>query len=122
MTYFLVLPLLVMWLLAAAGATAATRMIPQLNHLFPWAWRISLWATLGCIVGNAILLLLLSNAHHLGLPSDMGSFADELFKLGMGLTVLLGPIFVSAVGWIAGAIIGALLAFSRTRRQPGINF
>ncbi len=122
MTYFLVLPLFVMWLLAAVGASAASRIIPQLNHLFPWVWRISLWATLGCAVGNAILLLLLSNADRLGQPFDTGSYADELYKLGVDLAVLIGPMFVSALGWIAGALIGALLAFSRTRRKPGIYF
>ena len=125
MTYFLLLPLFLLWLICAIAATAATRFVSQLNQLFPYVWRVSLWATIGCVLANATLLWMLSLMERAGAPLFMGSFAEQAFQLTFGLALLAGPLLASAAGWSAGALLGALLAFLHGRRKlklaPGIS-
>ena len=117
MTYFLLLPLFLLWLICALGATATTRLVPQLNQLFPYVWRISLWATIGLVVANATLLGMLQLMQHAGAPLALGSFEEQAFQLAFGLAVLAGPTLASAAGWTAGALLGCLLAFLAGRRE-----
>ena len=117
MTYFLLLPLFLLWLICAIAATAATRFVSQLNQLFPYVWRVSLWATIGCVLANATLLWMLSLMERAGAPLFMGSFAEQALQLTFGLALLAGPLLASAAGWSAGALLGALLAFLDGRRK-----
>lgn len=117
MTYFLVLPLFILWLLGACAMTAASRFVPPLRHLFPWVWRICLWATLGVIAANAVMACTLAMIGSAGQPFAPGSFADELSRLAIGMAVLAGPLLASATGWSAGALLGAVLALLKTRRM-----
>lgn len=117
MTYFLVLPLFILWVLGACAMTAASRYVPQLRLLFPWVWRICLWATLGVIAANAVMVWALTILGSVDHPFMPGSFADELSRLAIGVAVLAGPLLASAAGWSAGALLGAVLALLKTRRK-----
>jgi hypothetical protein len=116
MLYFLVVPLFILWLLLAGAMLAASRFVPQLRLLYPWVVRICLWSTLGVIVANGAMVWLLTMLDHAGQPFLPGSFADELFRLAVGLAVVAGPLLASACGSSAGALLGAVLAFLKTGR------
>ena len=113
MIYFILLPLFALWLVLAAGATALTRFVPQLKELFPYVWRISLWATLGCIVANATLIWLVGSLKLL--PSL--EHADPAYAAAMGVALLASPLVAAGAGWLIGAVLGAFLGFMHGRRR-----
>ena len=117
MTLFLIVPLFVLWLLSAVVATVATRFVPQLKQLFPFVWRISVWATLGSLASTALLLWMIELAARTGQPFPAGSFGHDLFALYMGLAVIAGPLLAIVAGWTAGALLGTVLALVATRRS-----
>ena len=116
MTYFLVLPFFVLWLVFATGATVATRLVPQLQPLFPYAWRISLWASVGCVLVNAILMWLWTTMPHAVAAPATGTLEKDASQLALLLVVFAGPVLGSVTGWLAGALLGIALAYRRGRR------
>jgi hypothetical protein len=119
MTLFLILPVLLAWLLCAAGASAATRFVPQLRQLFPFVWRISLWASLGCCAALGALAWFLFVIVPGPQPVAAGSWAEQAYTMTVALAVFAGPVLAAAAGWSAGALIGLLLALSHVRRHAG---
>jgi hypothetical protein len=119
MAYFLIVPAFILWLLIAAATIYATRTIPRLAAGYPYAMRISVWATVGFIIANSVLIGLLGFgfvALDSLVPSP--STTRDVLQVAWALTAIGGPIVASALGWIAGCILGAVLAFRRSRRLP----
>jgi hypothetical protein len=74
---------------------------------FPFAWRILLWSSVGFLVANGLLVggfLVLAR-----LEPGSGARAPAV-KLGLGAALILGPVVASAVGFVGGALLGAVLA------------
>jgi hypothetical protein len=77
--------------------------------------RVCIWATVGTLTANVILISLLA----LGVQSlnslQTGSPIHDGLQVMWGLSTLLGPFAASAVGWIGGACLGMYLALGRRR-------
>lgn len=119
MPYFFILPAFGIAVLLLAGFAIACRVVPSLGPLFPFAWRILLWSTVGFAVANgAVLLLFLVPAFAPeGAPGDPG--AREALRIGLAAGLLLGPFIASALGFMAGSTFGVFLALRSMRSDSG---
>ena len=110
MAYFFILPAFVIWLLFALGAVGLTKSASPLAAAYPYVWRVSLWASIGVLVANALLIALLA----LGFVALEGTGGDPAndapIRFIFGLSAVVGPILVSAAGWFTGALLGTYLA------------
>ena len=115
MPYFFIIPPFGIAVLLLAGFTVACRVAPSLTPLFPFAWRILLWSTVGFAVANgAVLLLFLVPAFTpAAAPADPG--AREALRIGVAAGLLLGPFIASALGFMAGSTLGVFLALRSLR-------
>ena len=115
MPYFFILPAFGIAVLFLGGFAVACRVAPSLAPLFPFAWRILLWSTVGFVVANgAVLLLCLVPAFvPEGAPGDPG--AREVLKIGLAAGLLVGPFVASALGFMAGSTFGVFLALRSLR-------
>jgi hypothetical protein len=116
MTYFFLVPLFALWLLAAAGALLMLRFTPSLRHLYPLAFSVALWSSLGFIVGNAALMLLIVFGGQFFQVRGDGALKDVMGVVWGGL-ILAGPVLASAIGWLAGLGAGLLLSYRKSRRR-----
>jgi hypothetical protein len=103
--YFLILPLFVLTLVAMTCATLAARFIEPLKALYPFAWRILLWSSIGFLVANSLMIGLFF------LPGAAGwqgaNQPIDLVKYGFLAILFLGPVIASLVGFIGGALLGS---------------
>jgi hypothetical protein len=119
MAYFVVVPAFVLWLLMAAAALVATRAVPRLTSAYSYVLRISIWGTVGFVGANALLICLLALGFGaLERTESSQSTAHDFLQMAWGLAAIGGPVIASGLGWIAGCILGAALAFLRGRRLP----
>lgn len=121
MLYFVILPAFAFWLVLATLAVAITKFVPRVAFAFPFVWRICVWATLGFVVANALLVLLLAGGfmaidRHESAPGEGGDVLRILWSLG----AVVGPLVASAAGWLSGAVIGAAL-WLRNRQRSAIR-
>ena len=119
MPYFLILPAFGIGAFLLGGFTIACRVAPSLKPLFPFAWRILVWSTVGFAVANgAVLLLFLVPAFSPATaPGDPG--AREATRIGLAAGLLLGPFIASALGFMAGSTFGVFLALRSLRSAAG---
>ncbi|MES2018195.1 MAG: hypothetical protein V4484_17040 [Pseudomonadota bacterium] len=118
MAYVFILLAFVLWLLFAAAAMLTTRLTPRLATVYPYAWRVSLWGTVGFLVANAMLLGLLALGFMaMDTRHPAPSLTQDAAKIAWALAALGGPFIASALGWMAGCPFGVLLAFLRARRS-----
>jgi branched-subunit amino acid permease len=122
MTYFLILPAFVLWLIVAGTAALVARLVPALSVAYPYVWRIALWATAGLIAANAALVALLALGFvALGDGMAPSSAGHDAFQLLLGLTAIGGPVVASALGWLVGAVLGFALGYRRSIQLPPNN-
>ena len=116
MLYFLVLPIFLLWLAGAGLAVAVCRWARRFRPAFPFAWRMALWASLGFLSANALLIL--SVVLGLGIaeraPAGAGQVLGNLSAVG----ALVGPPLISGAGWLLGLLVGAILAVRQRRVAP----
>ncbi len=124
MPYFFVLPVVGAVVLLLGAFTLACRATPSLRPLFPFAWRILLWSTAGVVAANAavFLLYLVPAFAPEELAADQG--ARGLLRIFLAAGLLVGPLVATALGFMAGSTLGAVLALralrsSAARRPPG---
>lgn len=117
MPYFIVLPVVGALVLLLGGFAVACRLAPSLRPLFPFAWRILLWSTVGVVAANGavLLLYLVPSFAPEELAADRG--ARGLLKIFLAAGLLVGPLVASALGFMAGSTFGAFLAL-RSLRSP----
>jgi hypothetical protein len=112
MAYFLILPAFVLWLIVAGVAVLVVKSVPAFSVAYPYVWRIALWATVGLIAANAVLVALLALGFvALGDGTAPASAGHDAFQLLWGLTAIGGPVIASALGWLVGAVLGLALAY-----------
>jgi len=113
--YFFILPAFGVTVVLLGGFTIACKAAPSLHPLFPFAWRILLWSTVGFAAANgAVLLLFLVPAFAPeGVAGDPG--ARGVLKIGLAAGLLVGPFIASALGFMAGSTFGAFLALRSLR-------
>ena len=93
--------------------------IASLRHFSGSAWRLWLWAGIGCIVGNLLLLAILSQfLVGIGIAGGPAPHTGLIGYVLSGL-VLLGPLLVSAIGVALGCWFGARLSRGRSA-QPSV--
>ncbi len=119
MPYFFVLPVVGVVVLLLGGFALACRLLPSLRPLFPFAWRILLWATVGVVAANgAVFALYLVPAFAPeGLAADQGTRGFLKMILAAGL--LVGPLVATALGFMAGSTLGVFLALRALRPSSG---
>ena len=117
MAYFLILPAFALWLVVAAIGLAIIRTSDRFSRLRPYAWRVVLWSTVGFVVANLALVVIVAGAASLlGPAPSERTVARDALQLVVGVGAIVGPIPVSLVGWLAGGARGAILA-RRTQRK-----
>ena len=93
--------------------------IAFLRRFLGSAWRLWLWASIGCTVGNLLLLAILSQVLiGIGIAGGPPPHTD-LSGYVLSVLVLLGPLLVSALGMWAGWWFGARLSRRRSA-QPSV--
>ncbi len=119
MPYFFVLPVVGVVVLLLGGFALACRVTPSLRPLFPFAWRILAWSTVGVVTANgAVFLLYLVPAFSPEeLAADQG--ARGLLKIVLAAGLLVGPLVATALGFMAGSTLGVFLALRALRPSPG---
>lgn len=116
MLYFIIVPAFALWLVVATVAVGITKSVPRIAYAFPYVWRISLWATLGFIGANALLVLLLTGGlFALDEPSSQVTAGGGAARILWGVGAVAGPLVASAVVWFFGGVIGVALSMRRRR-------
>lgn len=119
MPYFIIVPLFLLWATLAGIAIAIVLRSPSARPWHAYVMRVAIWATVGIIAANGVLILALG----LGIGLMDGTVAHSPVRAGLqliwGLMALLGPFAASALGWLAGAVLGVYLGFRHRRRNPG---
>lgn len=109
MTYFFILPAFVVWLIIGVAFLVFVRTRP----LYPYAWRVVLWSSVGFVITNVLLLIVVAGAMALMGPAPAEAertMGRDALQLIVGLGAFVGPVFASLLGWVAGAGAGVLLA------------
>lgn len=101
MIYLYIIPLWLAVLGVMAVLAVVARWVPSLAFAYPWVWRMAWWSAVGLVLGNALLWLLLAVAALVsghGASAATGEYA---------WVMLVGPLVVSAVGFVMGLVHGA---------------
>ncbi len=117
MPYFFLLPVAGAIVVLLGGFAAVCRIAPPLRPLFPFAWRILLWSTVGIAAANGavLLLYLLPGLAPEGLAADPR--ARGLLQISLAAGLLVGPIVATALGFMAGSTLGVFLALRSLRER-----
>ena len=113
-SYFLILPAFVLWVLALSTATLATYLLPSLARWRPYCLSILLWSSIGFVLSTLVYALaavaVVGGLSQLleGEPSTVGGVAT-------GLMVFVVPFVAAAVGVFGGAAYGVRRAFKNVR-------
>jgi len=115
--YFIVAVGFILAAVLLATITLICAIVPGLRSGFPFAWRVWLWSSLGCVVANVpvfVLYFLPEALERTGTtpPPGVGRNVRGVVLAG-GL--LLGPIIASVAGFVGGAAAGLVLAARATR-------
>jgi len=113
--YFIVAVGFILAVVLLATITPSVQLF--LRSGFPFAWRVWLWSSLGCVVANVpvfVLYFLPEALERTGTtpPPGLGRNVGSVVLAG-GL--LLGPIIASVAGFVGGAAAGLVLAARATR-------
>ena len=118
MLYFVILPAFAFWLVVATLAVCIAKSVPRVAFAFPFVWRICLWATLGFVVANALLILLLAGGFlALGRQPSVPTQGGDAARILLGVGTVVGPLVASVGGWLFGAVVGAALSLSHRQRS-----
>jgi MFS family permease len=120
MTYFFVLPVFVLAMLALAVAAILCATVPKLRWALPFAWRVLVWSGVGCVLANLPVFALHAVPFALersGLTPAQGT-TKNLLGVAFAAGLLFGPIVASAAGFFGGALFGGWRA-SRQSKSRG---
>ena len=115
MLYFFILPLFVLALVFMTCATLAARFFEPLNGLYPFAWRILLWSSIGFLLANSLMIGLFF------IPGAAGwqgaNQPIDPVKYSFLALLFLGPVVASLVGFFGGSLLGLWLAVKAKRKN-----
>ena len=119
MPYFFVMAGFILATFILAAITLACAVVPGLRPGFPFAWRVWLWSSVGCVVANVPVFALYFVPVALERSGTMSASGVGRSVLNVMLAggLLLGPIIASAVGFVGGATAGLALGLRATRLQ-----
>ena len=110
MPYFFILPAFLVAELLLLAVLVATLWHPRLHHLRPLVVGVLVWATLGFLLANALLLGVTLGTVALADRTAVGEWS--VVKFTLAALLFLGPFVASAAG--AGA--GGVFAWRRAKR------
>ena len=114
--YFIIIPVFVVALFLMGCVVVACRFVDAIKPLYPFAWRVLLWSSLGFVLANSVMLGLLI------LPGTSGfqgfEQAGNLAKIGYASVLLLGPAIASFIGFFGGTVMGIRLAYLSATSKP----
>lgn len=116
MAYFIVLPAFLAWLFIAFGVLLALRIRAPSWRGRPYVFHASLWASIGVLLANALLVACLALGVGLlssGTEAEAQRPGQGLFQVVWGALAILGPFLASAIGWGLGLLVGVLVAHGR---------
>ncbi len=119
MGYFIILPLFIFSVLLMSVCSILCAVVPSWRRMSPFAWRILVWSSLGCILANIPILglyLLPWALQQLGVVPGQGVGSSALKYVFMAC-LLIGP-FVASAGGYAGGVVFAVRAATRAIRTP----
>lgn len=103
-----------MWLVFAITIFLISKYNLNFKSFYPFILGISIWATIGFILANLGFSLLFV----LGLLSTKGeeaSNANDIIRIILGILFIVGPVVVSILGWLGGALLVFFLAWRKTK-------
>lgn len=120
MTYFVVLPVFLVWLASGLIAITVLRAKAPAWSGIALVVHVFLWSTLGVILANALLIAVLAlGASHVPEASASSSVAQDVLRMLWGMLSILGPFAASALGWLFGVMVGIGLGCWRIRKARG---
>lgn len=116
MLYFFILSAFAVAVLVMGVVVMGTRYVEPLRPIYPFAWRVLLWSSLGFLSANGLWLLLVSQV---SASSGAGAVAtmSTVVKIGYAVLLVFGPVMLSVAGFVGGAVLGLVLAFFASRRN-----
>ena len=118
MLYFIILPAFALWLVLATLAVGVTKSVPKIAFAFPFVWRIGLWTTIGFVVANAVLVVLLTGGFFaIDRQPSAANEGGNAMRILWGVGTVVGPIIASTAGWLLGAVIGVTLSLRHRHRS-----
>jgi len=115
MPYHVILPLFALALGAEVLVLACSAVVPNLRRALPYLWRMAVGSVTGFVLANVGSLLFgaLPAALAFALRIDRDSNAADVVAGIALLGLFIGPLIVSPLGFLGGAIVG----LRRARRQ-----
>lgn len=121
MPYFFILPVWLAAFVVMAGVTLTTRLVRRFAPVYPFAWRVLLWSSIGTWAANALAFacwFVAAQVFEAAQPPPIASPAGQVARTVAVVGVLfVGPFVVSAAGFAGGTALGASLAFRARRRR-----
>lgn len=93
-------------------------MVPRWSPLFPYAWRVLLWSSVGFLLANALLWLGVAAIVGAGRQADAERSGPAALQAALGLALILGPVVASMLGFGTGTVVALLLARRRASGSP----
>jgi len=118
MPYFFVVQAFVMATLVMAAAALLCAFVSRLRWAYPFAWRMLVWSSVGCVVVNlpVLALYLVPLAFdRAGISLNSGGSGSAL-NIVLAVGLLIGPVVASAAGYIGGVLLGYYLALRAASR------
>jgi len=115
MPYHVILPVFALALGVEAVLLAGSAAIPALRRALPYLWRMAIGSVTGFVLANlgSLLFGALPAALAFALRVDRDSAAADVVAAFALLGLFVGPLIVSPLGFLGGAIVG----LRRARRQ-----
>jgi len=114
--YFMVAAGFILAVAPSQPSRSYVRLSPGLRSGFPYAWRVWLCSSLGCVVANipVFALYFVPGALERTAITPAHGFGRSVLSVVLAGGLLLGPIIASGVGFFGGAA-GLVLAARATR-------
>jgi len=112
MLYFFILPAYLLLLLVVSITSTVLYFRPSSRHVGRYGIGIAVGSLPGFLVANVVLWIFTIAILDLQLPD----WLQGIHKLIVGVLVFLGPVPVSALGIIAGGLIGAYITHRMSPR------
>lgn len=115
MPYHVILPVFALALGVEAAVLVCSAAVPALRRALPYLWRMAVGSVTGFVLANVGSLLFgaLPAAIAFALRVDRDSDAADVVAGFALLGLFIGPLIVSPLGFLGGAIVG----LRRARRQ-----